>query len=500
MDITSFSLLASFLLFVSVLFNIWKKKKLIGKPSETLPPGPWRLPLIGNIHQLATNHPHRRLTELSKTYGPIMHIQIGQVPALIISSSESAKQVLKTQESDFLERPNFFAADIMLYNRSGVTFAAYGDYWRQMKKIVIQEVLSAKRVKSFRSIREKEVRNFVEYLTSKRESPVNLTSKLMSLTNSIIALTISGNKCKKQEEIIGVVGKAIEAAGGFGVADAFPSWKFLPVITGMSSLLRRIHGQADEILEDIIKEHKENREGVKLKEESDNIVDVLLDIQENGELDFPLTTDHIKAMIMDLLGAATDTSAVTIEWAISELINNPSIMIKAQEEVRTICRGSKTINEEHLRELKYLKSIIKETLRLHTPTPLIPRECMRKCRLNGYVIHPKTRVLINEYAIGKDPKIWEDPESFIPERFDGVSIDFKGNDFELIPFGAGKRICPGIAMVVANVELIIAEMLYHFDWKLPDGAQSGSLDMSESFGLVVKRKAELILVPIPCRI
>ncbi|WCJ37099.1 cytochrome P450 family 71 subfamily B polypeptide 2 [Euphorbia peplus] len=491
LHITSFSFLTTFFIFISIALKLWKR------PSKNLPPGPRKLPLIGNIHQLATDLPHRRLTELAKTYGPVMHIQIGQIPAVIISSAELAKKVLKTEELMFLERPFLLAADIMLYNRTGITFAPYGDYWREMKKIVTLEVLTAKRVKSFRSIREKEVSNFVQYLHSKGGSPVDLTSELLGLTNSIIAISTTGKKCKKQDEIIGVIADAIEAAGGFSIAEAFPSFGLLPKITGMSSLLRRIHQKADEILEEIINEHKAIRATLKSKIESDNILDVLLDIQEHGELQFNLTTDNIKAMTLEMLGAATDTSSVTTQWAISELMKNPSVMKKAQEEIRRVCRGKTTVDEEDIRELKYLKLIIKETFRLHPPVPLIPRECLGTCQLNGYVIYPKTRVLVNAGAIGKDPKIWDDPERFYPERFVDSSIEFKGNDFELIPFGAGKRICPGITMVMANVELMIAHMLYHFDWKMPDEAKSESIDMSESFGLAIKRKTNLILVPIP---
>ncbi|WCJ37093.1 cytochrome P450 family 71 subfamily B polypeptide 2 [Euphorbia peplus] len=495
LNIISFSFLPSFFFILFIIGSkILKKKPII------TPPGPWRLPFVGNLHQLATDQPHRRLTELAKMYGPIMHIQLGQVQTVIISSEALAKQVLKTQETHFLERPFILAAEIMLYNRTDIIFAPYGDYWRRMKKIAILELLSAKRVCSFRSVREDQVSNFIEKLHSEAvlESPVNLSHELLSLTNSIIAITSVGNKFKKQEEMISVITVAIVAAGGFSIADAFPSFnRVIPVVTGMRFSLGRIHRKADEILEEIIKEHKENRAAEMSKNEADNILDVLLDIQENGDLEFCLTTNNIKAMILEMFGAASDTSSSTIEWAMSEMMRNPCIMQKAQKEVRQVCGIKGTMDEEDLHELKYLKMVIKETLRLHPPLALIPRECREKSQLNGYDIYPKTRVLVNVWAIGRDPKSWKDPERFYPERFDDSSIDFKGNDFEFLPFGAGKRICPGITMAMVNIELIIARMLYHFDWKLPVGAESKSLDMSESFGLAIKRKTDLILTPIP---
>nr|UXF47976.1 cytochrome P450 CYP726-2 [Euphorbia poissonii] len=487
-----FPFLAFFLIVISA-FALWTTN-FITKPTKT-PPGPWRLPILGNIHQLATDQPHRCLSDLAKTYGSIMQIQLGQVPAVIISSAELAKQVLKIQELQFLERPFLLAAEIMLYDRTDIIFAPYGDYWRQMKKIAVVELLSAKRVQSFRSIREEQVRNFVKYLSCNSGSPVNLSKLLLSLTNSIIAITTIGKKFKKQDEIISIITEAIVAAGGFSVADAFPSFRLLPVITGMSSSLRRIHRQADEILEEIINEQRSNRAADKSINEAKNILGLLLEIQENGDLQFSLTTNNIKAMILEMFGAASDTSSATTEWAMAELMRNPWVMEKAQEEVRRVCRGRGTVDEEGLNELKYLKLVIKETLRLHPPLALIPRECRKKSELNGYIIHPKTRVLINAWAIGRNPQLWEDPEKFYPERFLDSAVDFKGNNFEFLPFGAGKRICPGITMATANIELIIAQMLYHFDWKLPSGSKAESVDMSESFGLAVKRKMDLILIP-----
>ncbi|KAF2309338.1 hypothetical protein GH714_001671 [Hevea brasiliensis] len=180
----------------------------------------------------------------------------------------------------------------MLYNRTDISFAVYGDYWRQMKKITILELLSAKRVKSFKSVMNEEVSNFVKHVYSKAGSPVNLSKKLSLLGNGIIAITSVGKKFKKQEAFLRVVENAIRVAGGFSVADAFPSYKFLHLISGVSSTLRRAHREADDMLEEIINERKTN------KTEADNILDVLLDIQKRGNLQLPLTTDNIKAIIL----------------------------------------------------------------------------------------------------------------------------------------------------------------------------------------------------------
>ncbi|XP_065859408.1 cytochrome P450 726A27-like [Euphorbia lathyris] len=480
-----------FLIVLKLIKNLIRKNK-----STNPPPGPQPLPLIGNIHQLAGHEPHRRLTELSKTYGPIMRIQLGQVPVAVISSAEIAKQVLKTQESYFLGRPSLLAADIMLYNRTDISFAAYGDYWKQMKKIAILELFSAKRVQSFKAIFDDEISNFVAFLDGNSGSSVNLSRKFRSLGNSMIAVASIGKKFDQQEEFLRVVDNAIRAAGGFSVADAFPSVKLLQMFSKTSSTLHTAHRQVDDILERIISEHRAEKKAAVSKTEADNLLDVLLDIQEQGNLQLPITTDNIKALILDIFAGASDTTVGSAEWALAELVKNPSTMQKAQEEVRRVFDKKGNIITD---EPKYLKLVIKETLRLHPPVALVPRECDENFNLGGFDIQRKTKVLVNAWAIGRDSDSWKDPDRFYPERFLGNSIDYKGSHFELIPFGAGKRMCPGIVMTQALIEPLLAKLLYHFDWKLPGDDKPESLDMDDVFGLVVKRRADLVLIPTSFR-
>lgn len=203
--------------------------------------------------------------------------------------------------------------------------------------------------------------------------------------------------------------------------------------------------------------------------------------------------------MQDIFVAGGDTSSTTVEWAISEMLRNPTTMEKAQEEVRAVFSKKGKVEETGLEELKYMKSVIKETLRIHPPAPLLlPRESRERCELNGFTIPSKTRVIVNAWAMGRDPDHWNEPDKFIPERFLGTSVDYKGKNFEFIPFGAGRRICPGISLGLANMELLLAEMLYHFDWKLPHGVRPEELGMTEIFvGIVARRKKELYVTPIP---
>jgi len=193
--------------------------------------------------------------------------------------------------------------------------------------------------------------------------------------------------------------------------------------------------------------------------------------------------------------AGTETSSEAVLWAMSEMVKNPKVMEKAQAEVRRMFNKKGYVDEIELHQLIYIKSVIKETLRLHPVAPLLlPRESRERCQINGYEIPAKTRVAINAWAIGRDSRYWVEAERFKPERFVNNTINFKGTDFEYIPFGAGRRMCPGIAFASPNIELPLAQLLYHFDWKLPNKMKNEELDMTESFGHIVGRKHDLCLV------
>ena len=198
--------------------------------------------------------------------------------------------------------------------------------------------------------------------------------------------------------------------------------------------------------------------------------------------------------LQELFIAGADSSATTLQWAMSELMRNPRVMQKAQSEVRNHLNGKRNVTEDDLADLKYLKLVIKETLRLHPAAPLLfPRECAESCKVLGYDIPKGTMVWVNAWAICRDPKHWDDAEEFRPERFDYSMVDFKGKHFEYIPFGAGLRMCPGMAFAQSSIELPLAAMLYHFDWELEAGVKPETLDMAEDMGITVRRKKDLYL-------
>ncbi|KAK4718853.1 hypothetical protein R3W88_017191 [Solanum pinnatisectum] len=478
------------LIFFSFLFTLFDK--LLRKSStkqEKLPPGPWRLPIIGSLHHLrgALLFPHRTLKNLATEYGPIMYLQLGEIPAVIVSSPNMVKEILKTHELAFATKPQLTSIDITTYNYKDIAFAPYGDKWRQMRNICVTELLSSKMVKSFSSIRKDEIMRLLSSIRSTNGSHlVNLTELILRYTNSVTCRSAFGKVRTNQDQLINLLRDVLDTLGGFDVADLFPSWKLLHKMSGVKSKLLQMHKKVDEALENIVNEHIKNRalgckgNGDKLIGGED-LVDVLLRIKENDELQFPITSDHIKAII-----------SVTL----SEMMRRPNIMAKAQNEVRQVFKGKTTFNEDDLDKLTYLKLVIKETLRLHPPSTLLSRECRKQTYINGYTIPPKTRVLINTWALGRDSESWDDPERFIPERFENSHVDYMGNYFEFIPFGSGRRICPGMQFGLTNVKHPLAQLLYHFDWVLPYGANPEDLDMIEKNGLSAAKHKDLCLIAI----
>ncbi|KAJ9566815.1 hypothetical protein OSB04_002781 [Centaurea solstitialis] len=458
-------ILPTLLFFVAFFFFLFTKFRS-SNSSDTIqnsPPEPWKLPLIGHLHHLSGAVPHRALGSLAQKLGPVISLQLGQVSAIVISSPLLAKEIMKTHDLSFANRPKLLCVEIVGYNYSGVSFAPYGDYWRQMRKICILELLSAKKVQSFRYIREEESWNLVDSIAMHGSKAINLSEMIFEMMNVIACRNTIGSRYKDQATFIALIDELMSLAGGFDVSDLFPSIKLLHLVTRMRNKLQKIHNKVDEILDTIISDHQQHRAS-RLNNHNEDLLDVLLRLKDDGGLEFPLSWDNVKAVMLEMLSAGTDTSSVAIEWAMSELMKHPRVMKKVQTELRQTLKGKEKIHESDIQELDYLKQVIKETFRLHPPVPLlVPRECREKCEIGGYDILMGTKVIINAWKIGRDPDYWIDPES--------------------------------MTLGLANVELPLAVLLYHFDWQLPNGVTPETLDMSEVLGITLKRKSNLHLVP-----
>ncbi|CAI0399183.1 unnamed protein product [Linum tenue] len=476
---------------VLLLFLRHKQKQT---SSSRLPPGPPGLPLIGNLFDIDFSALHRSLWQLSQEYGTLMSLKLGCTQVLVVSSAKMAEEVMKTQDLVFCSRPILTGPNHLSYDRRDVSFSPYGAYWREIRKICGVHLFSSTRVQSFSPIREGEVSQMIERISrsSHDSNPFNLSEAMLSLASTIICRTAFG---KSSEGNHG--GDLRREAGamftGFFFSDRFPILGFLDRFTGMMGRLEKNCRELDAFYQDFIDQHLDPK---RVESEHKDVLDVLLGVMNEEPDKVQLTFDHIKAILMDIFIAGTDTSAATVVWAMTYLMKNPIALRKAQEEVREAIEKKGFVKEEDIERLPYLSAVVKETMRLQPPAPLLlPRESSQDCELGGYKIPAKTTVYVNAWAIGRDPEAWgENPEEFKPERFVEKSIDMKGSDFALIPFGAGRRRCPGINLGLVTVELSLANLLYAFNWEMPVGTKSEDLDMEVLPGVTMHKKNALLLV------
>ncbi|PIA46818.1 hypothetical protein AQUCO_01500395v1 [Aquilegia coerulea] len=476
------------------MFLLKKLNNQGDKSKSNHPPSPPKLPIIGNLHQLGSL-PHRSLRNLANEYGPVMLMRFGSKPTLIISSADTALEVMKTQDLNFCTRPTLVGTKRLSYNFRDFAFTPYGDYWKDMRKICVIELFSSKRVQSTVFVRAEEVSDLMKNIAKSAPSPINLTEIFFSLTNNITSRVTFGKSYKGKNfdiaKFVETINEAMDMLASFSATDFFPyvGW-IIDVLTGFNTRLEKCFNEFDGLYQQVIDEHLDPD---RKKPDHEDIIDILLGISRNETGEIRLTSSHIKGLLMNVFIGGIDTSAVTMVWVMAELIKKPEAMKKIQEEIRN-CVGKKgKVEASDINQLQYFRMVVKETFRLHPPGVfLLPRECRKHCKINGYDIYPKTRVLVNAWAIGRSSEHWENPEEFAPERFMDTSIDYIGQDFELLPFGSGRRGCPGINMGMATVDLGLANLLYCFNWELPN---EKDINMDEVASLTVHKKIPLILLP-----
>ncbi|KAJ1274770.1 hypothetical protein BS78_05G087000 [Paspalum vaginatum] len=501
---------AKLLLVLSVLLLValckLLKYLLFAKPNLKLPPGPWTLPVIGSLHHLvASPSIHRAMRGLAQRHGPLMTLRLGEVPVMVVSSPEAAREVLKTHDVLFADRFLNATFSALTFDGNDVAFAPYGERWSQLRKICVLELLSAARVRSFRRIREEEVARLLANLAASASAgggagsgAVDLSKMIARFINDAFVRESIGSRCKYQDEYLDALGTALQHTVGLNLADLFPSSRLMQALGTAPRKVLACRNRMQRILEQIVQEKTEaTMDGGGEGAAAESFVGVLLRLQKQRSTPIPITNDTMVAVLFDMFAAGSETSSTTLNWCMTELVRSPAAMAKAQSEVRDAFKGKNTITEDDIERLSYLELVIKEALRLHTPGPLlIPRVCREACQIMGYDVPKGMVVFVNMWAICRDPKYWDDPEEFRPERFENTDIDYKGTHFEFLPFGAGRRICPGINLGLGNIELALASLLYHFDWKLPDGVEPEDVDVHEAPGLVASKKTSLILHPI----
>uniref|UniRef100_A0A804LKQ0 trimethyltridecatetraene synthase n=1 Tax=Zea mays TaxID=4577 RepID=A0A804LKQ0_MAIZE len=433
-----------------------------------LPPGPRPWPVIGNLNLIGPL-PHHSVHELSKRYGPLMSLRFGSFPVVVASSIDTARLILKTHDLAFIDRPQT---------------AAGSD----------------------------EVRAMLSDLRAAASAPagghdaVTLREHLYMVNLSVVSRMLLGKKYVVEgssspatpEEFRWLIDEHFFLNGVLNVADMIP-WLSPLDPQGYVKRMKRSAKMLDRFLEHVVDEHNERRRREGEDFVAMDMMDVLLELADDpSQLEVPITRDNVKGFTLDLMGGGTDTSAVTVEWAMSELLRNPEVLAKATEELDRVVGRNRLVAEGDIPSLPYLDAVVKETLRLHPVAPLLtPRLCREDVSVGGYDIPAGARVFVNAWAIGRDPAVWEAPLEFRPERFAGSGVDVKGQHFELLPFGSGRRMCPGMGLALRMVPTILGNLLHAFAWRLPDGVAAEELGMEETFGLTVPRLVPLQAVAEP---
>ncbi|KAL6319454.1 hypothetical protein AAG906_014129 [Vitis piasezkii] len=484
-------LLAAFWITLSQLKHITTHRKL--------PPGPWGLPIIGSLHLLG-NLPHRSLSRLAKKYGSIMFMRLGSVPTIVVSSPQAAKLFLKTHDAVFASRAKLQGVEYLTYGTKGIAFSEYGLYLRNVRKLCALKLFSTAKINSFASMRREAIGLFVQSLKEMAAAGnvVDISTRVAEVIEDMAYRMVFGHDKDEMIDLKTLIGEATSLAGTFNIADYLP---FLGSFD-LQGLTRRFQAASeaiDEVLEKIIDKHtKDARDGVNHM----NFMDIMLSLmsKSNDFKDEPLYAidrTNVKAIVLDILVGGIDSSLISVDWALAELLRHPRVMKKVQEELKNVVGMGRTVEESDLKSLIYMNMVLKEALRLHPVGPfLIPRESVEHSTINEHYIPKKARILINTWAIGRDPDAWSNnAEEFFPERFIDNNIDLYGHDFELIPFGSGRRRCPGIQLGLITVQLILAQLVHCFDWELPNDMSPSDLNMREKFGLTMPRANHLIAKP-----
>ncbi|XP_031117154.1 geraniol 8-hydroxylase-like [Ipomoea triloba] len=467
--------------------------KSVGKK---LPPGPFHWPVIGNLHLLGTQ-PHKSLSQLAQKYGPIMNLKLGLINTVIISSSAMAREALQKQDLAFSTRLVIDVVRAQNHSQFSVVWLPVASKWRTLRKIMNSNIFSGYKLDAGQQLRARKIQELITYCQnySQAGEAVDIGRAAFRTTMNLLSNTIfSKDLCDPCSEFKDLVRNIMEEAETPNMVDYFPFLrKFDP-----QRLRRRMSGHFSKVLHifrGLIDERLEERKVMSGNRNVD-ILDTLLNISQQtpDEIDNTL----IQHNCLDLFIAGTDTTTSTIEWAMVKLLKNPETIAKAQAELADVIDKGKLLNEADVSRLPYLQCIVKETLRLHPPAPLLlPCRVDQDVVLCGYTILKDSLVLFNVWAIWCDPNIWENPLMFKPERFWNSEIDVRGRDFELIPFGAGRRICPAMPLALRVIPVMLGSLLNSFQWKIDGDIEPKDLDMEEKFGTTSGKAHPLRAIPIP---
>nr|GMD88137.1 cytochrome P450 76A2-like [Ipomoea batatas] len=475
--------------------------------SYKLPPGPPGLPFFGNLFDLVGAEPHKKIAGMKHKYGPIVWLRMGSIKTMVIQTAETAGELFKNHDVSFAGRQIVETSRVHDYVSGSVALAQYGTYWRVLRRICTVEMFTTKKINETASIRRKCVDDMISWVEKEaRESDkgkgvhvarfVFLASFNM-VGNLVLSRDLVDPESKTATDFFNAMMGIIQWSGSPNVSDIFPWFKWLD-LQGLKRKMERDMGKAIEIASGFL---RERIEGEQLGgEKKQDFLNVLLEFRGSGKDEPPMLSQHeILIFILEMFLAGSETSSSTIEWAMTELLRKPKTMAKVKAEISKVIGSTRKLEESDIENLPYLRAVVKETFRLHPPVPfLIPRNGAEDIKFMGYDIPKGTQVYVNAWAIGRDPQCWEYPSEFKPERFMDSKIDFKGQHYELIPFGSGRRICVGLPLGNRMAHFVLGSLLREFDWELDYAIDPKNMDMRDKIGSAVRKLQPLKAIPRKC--
>jgi cytochrome P450 len=503
MDIGRFlfySLLGITSAIIYFVLEVWKKKTYC-----RLPPGPQGWPIVGNLFQLGKK-PHESLFRLATKYGPLMSLSLGMKTTVVVSSPSMAKEVLKTHGHVFAGRIVTQAARSLSHDKSSFLLCQYGSRWRTLRRISNTELFSVKRLDALQDLRRVQVRGMIHQIfenSVKGSGCVNIGHIAFHSAFNLIGNMAFGKDMfdphfRASEDLKDAISKLMVLHTAPNLADYFPCLQFLDlqgVYRNTGIYRKKAYDVMDKFIEDRLVKRGKNSD--KTDDGKKDLLDVLLDMRSD---EFTLT--DIRGYLNDMFVAGSDTTAVTIEWAIAELVRNPGKLKRAQAELEEVVGLNRRLEESDTERLPYLRAVVKEVFRLHPAGPLlVPHRADSRFEIAGFVIPKHSRVLVNVWGMGRDPQIWNEPLKFVPERFidDEMcgQVEYRGKHFELIPFGAGTRMCVGLPLASRMVHLVLGSLIHSFEWAPPKGMSAEQMDMTEKFGLALQKAVPLEAIATP---
>ncbi|WRX33849.1 Cytochrome P450 - like 10 [Theobroma cacao] len=467
---------------------------------KNAPPGPVGWPILGSLPHLS-HRLHEDFFHLAKIHGPLFCLKMGIKPAIVISSPEMACEILKEKEGMFSSRTITEAIRVVSYDAHSIIFSPYGPRWKALRRILITELLSPKAFEQFEP-----VHGLLKYLyiLSKSSTQVNIAESAFTalanlVSNILCSKSLFDNSKPEGRKMKEMFWEMIKVLGTPNFSDLIPIVKPFD-LQGLKRKISGIFDQLDAFYEKLIEERLAEKGTAELQRgnnETMDMLDVLLSYKSNDKengLD-RFSRAIIKGMLSEMFIAGTETTSSTVEWGMTEILRKPSVHKKLLLELDQVVGKNRFVVESDIPNLPYLQATVKEVFRLHPGVPLIiPRRTNEACEVAGYRIPKHCIVYVNIWGIARDPKVWEDPLEFKPERFIGSSVDVKGQDFNLLPFGTGRRSCVGWPLAHRMVHYYLAALLHAFEWDSPPEILS---DMNERVGLTLQKDKSLLGTPKP---